>query len=176
PSPQHPKVDQAKYIQVIERFGDIFAAPPCSVVIHACNCEGHWGAGIAKAFKDHYPQAYSLYHHHCIQAKQSDLRGTAFLIPPQNSSHDQDEVTVNHFIGCLFTSRGKGRTKDSPTKILVNTRPAFEHLLRQAAEWNAKENDEVKAGELWMCQINSGLFKVPWEKTRCVLEQIEVEE
>ncbi|KAF8195532.1 hypothetical protein BJ912DRAFT_1056765 [Pholiota molesta] len=31
--------------------GDLFLAPPNSILVHACNTQGSWGAGIALAFK-----------------------------------------------------------------------------------------------------------------------------
>ena len=34
---------------------------------------------------------------------------------------------------------------------------------------------EGEIGEVWMCQINSGYFKVKWEDTKKVLEGVEVE-
>jgi len=161
-------------LKVTETKGDIFAAPPSSLIIHACNCEGHWGAGIAKAFHDRYPAAYEAYADHCDEHGHS-LFGKAQLIPPT----DDDES--KHFVGCLFTSRSMGRKKDSPTRILAATKPAMEDLLRQVDEWNVKaassDDDgggKGKAGEVRMCQINSGLFKVPWAKTKALLETIEV--
>ena len=172
---QSDNTTSSGFLQVVEENGDIFVAPPNSVLIHACNCEGLWGAGIAKAFKDHYPKAYQIYHAYCVKTDPADLPGTAFLIPPQSDSHDPDEVSARHFIGCLFTSRGKGRTKDSPTKILANTGPAVRDLLNQIAEWNADEPLSLPAGDISMCKINSGLFRVPWGKTKTVLEAIEVD-
>ena len=47
-------------------------------------------------------------------------------------------------------------------------------LLRKVREWNAacEEGEEIR--EVRMCKINSGLFAVPWQKTRRVLEEIDV--
>lgn len=63
----------------------------------------------------------------------------------------------------------------------------MEHLLRRVRKWNsaaaaqdaaaAVEGRVVgKITEIRMCQINSGLFKVPWKKTKAVLEGIQVSE
>lgn len=41
-------------------------------------------------------------------------------------------------------------------------------LLSQVAE--TQKSSEIS--EVRMCQINSGLFKVPWDKTRAILEDI----
>ncbi|KAF2164971.1 hypothetical protein M409DRAFT_31335, partial [Zasmidium cellare ATCC 36951] len=143
--------------------GDIFAAPPRTLLIHACNTEGSWGAGIAKAFKEHYPSAYETYHDHCLK-HGSKLHSTALLIPPSETDGP------GHFVGCLFTSRSKGKKKDSPGKILEVTGPAMRDLLRRVTEWNEGKGEGERVGEVWMCKINSGLFGVKWGDTRSVLE------
>ncbi|KAK5735462.1 ADP-ribose 1''-phosphate phosphatase [Elasticomyces elasticus] len=154
-------------LAVTEMDGDIFSAPSNTLIIHACNCDGSWGGGIALAFKRHYPSAYEKYAAHCKRSG-GDLVNTAFLIPP----HDGDDS--KHFVGCLFTSRHYGRRKDSLTKILAATKPAMLDLLKQVKELNAKADEDDRVNEVRICKINSGLFKVPWAKTRTVLEGIDV--
>lgn len=107
-----------------------------------------------------------MYNTHC-RLNGGDLLSTALLIPPQPGD------SGNVFVGCLFTSRSKGRKKDPPGKILQATGPAMQDLMRQvrAVKGQGKGVREVK-----MCKINSGLFNVKWEKTRAVLEGIEVGE
>ncbi|KXT14256.1 hypothetical protein AC579_6701 [Pseudocercospora musae] len=146
-------------LTLTESTGDIFsAATPNTLLIHACNTEGSWGAGIAAAFKSHYPSAYENYRDHC-HMNGGELWRKAFLIPPAR----QGEC----FVGCLFTSRSKGRKKDSPAQILGATGPAMRDLMRQVSE------TETKIDEVRMCKINSGLFGVKWEKTKAVLEGIQ---
>ncbi|RMX94487.1 hypothetical protein D0867_13837 [Hortaea werneckii] len=220
---------------IVESKGDIFSAPPNTLLIHACNCEGSWGAGIAKAFKTHYPSAYQTYHAYCTSHTPEELIGTALLIPAFRGGDDNDDddstrtgttsnrksktTTVGnkqpnpseqqhkhqHLIGCLFTSRSKGAKKrDSPSQILDATDSAMRDLLEKVAkqDFNNKstvgedssssptnhddEDDEGKkkkdqkvqnspaVEEIRMCKINSGLFNVPWEKTKAVIEGIEV--
>ncbi|KAI7155134.1 hypothetical protein KC349_g7173 [Hortaea werneckii] len=222
-------------LKVVESKGDIFSAPPDTLLIHACNCEGSWGAGIAKAFKTHYPSAYQTYHAHCTSHTPEELIGTALLIPtPRGGDDDDDDSTQTrsesnrksktttagnkqpspseqqhkhqHFIGCLFTSRSKGAKKrDTPSQILDATGSAMRDLLERVAkqDFNNKstvggdssstptnhdeDDDEGKkkvqkvqgaqvVEEIRMCKINSGLFNVPWEKTKAVIEGIEVPE
>lgn len=31
--------------------------------------------------------------------------------------------------------------------------------------------EEEQLGELWGCRLNAGLFEVPWERTKAVLEE-----
>ncbi|KAI7264346.1 hypothetical protein KC345_g8846 [Hortaea werneckii] len=225
-------------LKVVESKGDIFSAPPNTVLIHACNCEGSWGAGIAKAFKTHYPSAYQIYHAHCTSHDPEKLIGTALLIPTFHGGADDDSTPTtaksnrktktatagnkqlksseqqdnhHHFIGCLFTSRSKGAKKrDSPSQILAATGSAMRDLLEQVVkqqsdpkrtvaeepsssvsdnndEANDEADDEAKkeeriaengraVEEIRMCKINSGLFNVPWEKTKAVIEGIEAPE
>ena len=67
-----------------------------------------------------------------------------------------------------------GRKRDSPARILKATKPAMEDLLKQVNEWNAKAGPEDVIEEVRMCKINSGLFAVPWEKTKALLEDLDV--
>jgi ADP-ribose 1''-phosphate phosphatase len=76
-------------------------------------------------------------------------------------------------VACLFTSHRIGKHKDPPSLVLENTDLAMVDLLRQVAAARAKG---MSVGELRMCQINSGLFKVPWQQTMDVLSNIEVDQ
>lgn len=82
-------------LQIIEEVGDIFDAPANTLIVHACNCQGSWGAGIAKAFKDRYPKAYMEYVRHWEDHEPAELFKFAQLIPPVDaqlaSDADHDE-------------------------------------------------------------------------------------
>lgn len=54
--------------------------------------------------------------------------------------------------------------------ILQATGPAMRDLLGQIA----REGGEV--GEIRMCRINSGLFAVPWEESKRVIEELQLNE
>nr|POE72098.1 adp-ribose 1''-phosphate phosphatase [Quercus suber] len=153
-----------------EETGNIFNAPPFSLLVHACNCEGSWGAGIALAFRKSYSAAFTKYADHC-KSLGHGLLGQAFLIPPDSSAVDSNR----HFVGCLFTSRSKGKKADSPSKILASTSPAMQDLMVQVREWD-NEHPHERVAEVRMCKINSGLFRVPWEETRAELQKINVNE
>jgi ADP-ribose 1''-phosphate phosphatase len=180
---------------MVESTGDIFNAPPNTLIIHACNCDGSWGAGIAAAFKSKYPKAFEVHKDHCDEYG-IELIESAQLIPPIDAFEAPDSVPdetpddalqfnipsskglkakpAKHFVGCLFTSRHYGRRRDSPGRILAATAPAMVDLLRKVNAWNAEAEPGEKIGEVRMCKINSGLFAVPWAKTRGVLEDIDV--
>ena len=170
-----PQTDRPTNLQVNEEIGDFFAAPPNTLLIHACNCEGRWGAGIAKAFRTIYPKAYEEYADRCDELGH-DLLAHGQLIGPvdHTATKDDKNPVPKHFVGCLYTSRGSGKTVDSPEAILGATGPAMDDLLAQAKAWNNKvESDDERVKYVRMCKINSGLFAVPWENTKAVVEKIE---
>ncbi|KAJ8118550.1 hypothetical protein OPT61_g485 [Boeremia exigua] len=163
-----PKASEAQgnapeSLQLTYRKGDMFKdAPKGCVLVHACNTQGNWGAGIAKAFKQQYPNAYADHHKYCAKdhGKSNPVpTGTAQLLAPR----DGDK---HHFIGCVFTSAKYGKSKDKPDMIVQNTGKSMQMLL----ELISQVDDEVS--EIRMCKINSGKFGVPWEKTEEVIQSI----
>ncbi|KAF2816449.1 uncharacterized protein BDZ99DRAFT_458320, partial [Mytilinidion resinicola] len=133
-----------KNLTLTAHIGDIFAAPPNALLIHACNTQGSWGAGIAAAFKERYPEAYKAYRAHCLS--RNVRTGTALLIPPCETNPKAPQ----HWIGCLFTSARFGRAKDSPAQILANTGPALRALLDEV---KGEEKDGNQVAEVRMCKI-----------------------
>lgn len=57
--------------------------PHNTILVHATNCLGVWGAGIAEAIAKDWPLAKNLYASHCQGVQRGDLEGTCLLIPPQ---------------------------------------------------------------------------------------------
>jgi ADP-ribose 1''-phosphate phosphatase len=104
--------------------GDLFSAPAGSILVHACNTKGSWGAGIALAFKQRFPDAFKVYRAHC-QENGDSLAGTCLIIDGGS-----------HYIACLFTSRAYGRNKDSPEQILTATDSALRDLMAQNTDAN----------------------------------------
>ena len=160
-----PSSSNSRRLKVTDKVGDMFDAPPNSVLIHACNCIGSWGAGIAAAFKKNYPTAYKIHNAYCNSKKPDQLVGTAQLIPPAKGER--------HYVGCLFTSRRFGRNKDKPEMILKATGPAMEDLMRQIGKLMQEGKD---VAEVRTCQINSGLFAVPWEDSKRAMEELDFDD
>ncbi|KAJ7693387.1 hypothetical protein B0H17DRAFT_1060001 [Mycena rosella] len=133
---------------------DIFAAPEGSILVHACNTVGSWGAGIATAFQEKYPGAFAKYKNVCRKQGEA-LLGTCLLIRGEH-----------HDVACLFTSKDYGRRVDAPASILAATRTAVADLL-------AQNTDPTK--ELHSCRFNSERFAVPWEETEKVLVELGAE-
>ncbi|KAL8993354.1 MAG: hypothetical protein Q9169_006406 [Polycauliona sp. 2 TL-2023] len=173
-----------------EDVGDIFDSPPNSILIHACNTKGSWGAGVAAAFKKYSPAAFLYYKNHCnipkppstsIANHQKSLVGTCLLIPPfpinkappgkpsaRQPSSTPPQQEKKFWIACLFTSSGYGKNVDTPTAILHATESAIGDLRRQI-----EEELNVQTAEMGSCygvRINSGLFGVPWRGTKTVLK------
>ncbi|KAK0244570.1 hypothetical protein EDD85DRAFT_808667 [Armillaria nabsnona] len=84
---------------------DIFSTPENSILVHACNTKGSWGAGIALAFRERYPEAFTVYNQHCEEEGSATL-GTYLLI--SSGRHD---------IACLFTSKHTADRRTSPSRF-----------------------------------------------------------
>lgn len=188
-------------LSLSERPGDIFTHPRPALLIHACNCLGHWGKGIAAAFKQKYPQRYEVYAEHCRKSKEhpEGLLGTALLIGPQptglaNSSRKsrtaEEFIDESHgdkmdldWIGCLFTrvKPGMPRSKSLAVKrqaqveTLEATAKAMRDLVRLVKE--AEGSGRMVGTISWaMPRINAGLFGVDWDATKAVLSKLTEEE
>jgi ADP-ribose 1''-phosphate phosphatase len=172
----------ANHITLTHHQSDLFTAPPQTLLCHAPNAQGTWGAGIAAAFKKHYPAAFKIYATHCAKWPTHTLLGTTLLIPPQNNSFSKAERGAQHWIGCLFTSERKGKGKGSRESILEATGDAVRDLVRRVKDVNDDAagskgggSNRTAIASVRMCKINSGLFGVPWGATCAVVEGIEVE-
>jgi ADP-ribose 1''-phosphate phosphatase len=131
--------------------GDLFKVTgEKEILVHACNCRGRWGSGIALEFAKQFPWAYSDYRRMCYTHKDK-LQGYGFWLDFRNPT-----------IAALFTSRGYGSRKDKPGRILAATKMAIDSLL------SITPSDYTINSP----KINSGLFEVPWEKTEKVLKRV----
>lgn len=129
----------------------LFDAPDESIIIHAVNAQGVWGSGIAKEFKDRYPEVYNIYKGWCLDPNSVKLGKSEYAGYTYN----------NPAIGWICTSENYGSKKDSKTQILVNTTLALNDLLFRIS-WDT----------IYSNKFNSGLFGVPWEETEVVLKEV----
>jgi ADP-ribose 1''-phosphate phosphatase len=135
--------------------GDLFdVKSPNSILVHACNCKGVWGSGIAATFKQRFPSAFHDYEGLCKRFKKK-LLGKGFIFTPVVDGKPQQRI------GYLFTSFDYGNKKDAPEKILQSTEKALEFFMPMV-----KDGTEIHSPK-----INSGLFAVPWEKTEALIEK-----
>ncbi|RDW90237.1 uncharacterized protein DSM5745_02012 [Aspergillus mulundensis] len=186
--------------KITETEGDLFDAPDGTALIHACNCIGSWGAGIARVFRTKYPAAYRIYESHCrayikdpqyrnisasaatsstnqLATRNTRLpEATTLIIPPQRRDYERPRGR-KHWIICLFTSRGFGRGVSGVDVILQNTELAVADLKEQLDELEERElgPEDVGITELRACRFNSGLFGVKWALTKRILEESGLE-
>ncbi|KAJ5158059.1 uncharacterized protein N7500_007710 [Penicillium coprophilum] len=181
----------ADFVQ--ETPGDLFDAPNGAALIHACNCQGIWGAGIARAFHERYPAAYEIYRKHCLNYRDhpvtdviTDLRdedsqpslvvhrplGTALMIPPQQS--DFLLHRRRHWIICLFTSEHYGSRVDPEYMVVNNTFAALQHLSEQlrVSLHQGSESRNERPQRLYSNRFCTGLFKVPWDRIRKLIDTV----
>lgn len=136
---------------------DLFNAPRGQVIVHSCNSMGVWGSGIAKTFKEKYPESFSLYQLHC---NNGDVTGQSMV--------SQFYPKQGHHVGWLITSMSYGKNKDSIETILINTSLSVNDLCKKLLTvFPLNSNINVNSNK-----INSGLFCVPWGKTEFVIETV----
>lgn len=90
-----------------------------------------------------------------------------------------------HWIVCLFTSWHYGpQRRNPPEEILENTVTAVNDMKEQLRRLTSSSADvlygddvdgnhgrqNIRPGNLWSCRFNAGLFGVPWERTKEILE------
>ena len=162
--------------------GDLFDCKPGSLLVHACNCKGSWGAGVARAFKQKYPLHFQIYKEYCARhaSDPGQLVGRALLINPQRSGKGRDR---EDWVGCLFTREYPGSVKGKSTTqdvhdILDATGRAWRSLLRQVKklEDGGVKGVDITPKDIVMPKINGGLFKVPWKQTEQILKDVRVNE
>ena len=117
-------------------------------ILHACNAEGVWGSGIALSIKKQYPKSFIEYQYWC-EKQGYDLVGSYIKLQPEKDTQ----------VICLFTSGTYGARLPSMEIILANTRKGIIALLA-SMPYKSTINSNM---------FNSGLFKVPWEKTENII-------
>ncbi|GES62242.1 phosphatase [Aspergillus terreus] len=190
--------------KITEIEGDLFSAPDGAGLIHACNCEGSWGGGIAKAFREkvwihpipvfellndsisQYPTAYKIYHEHC---KKYQSKPEYKDVPSESTTSRQ--VKLPEGTALFIPPQDKDTKKGSKGPkghwiICLFTSPGYGKKVsppdvilqntRLAVADMKRQVDELGAdiGELWSCRFNSGLFKVEWELSRKILEEFDL--
>lgn len=154
------------------RAQDLRRLPAGSYLVHATNCLGSWGAGVAREISEVFPGAYARYRGFCMGPEHSgpgghqqqhasrDLAGRCLIIPPQREDYagaGAPEVSVV----CLFTSYGYGRRtpakpgRDPKGLIRVQTARALSHFRSQLCG-EEPEDDNGSSGEEGEGEARSG--------------------
>lgn len=96
------------------------------------------------------------------------------MITTITSGNNQSKSQI--YVASLITSYHYGRQVDPPDEILAHTAKAlesYETQIRLIKEQNRRSNlDPV--GDVWAVKFNSGLFKVPWEQTKAIIEASKI--
>ena len=162
------------------------ALPANSFLVHATNCLGVWGAGMARQLAEQFPAAFEKYKTFCHNARSSPEDrwpprtqvGQCLIIPPPPSDVEAGVPAVH--IVCLFTSYGYGRPgrdrkpgRDSRTKIIQQTGTALRRFRDQLAAMNASA-DEGKGRDFHVlsAKFNSKHFNVPWTRTLHLVQSV----
>lgn len=90
---------------------------------------------------------------------------------PHQVAVEEQVEKKKHWIVCLFTSRNYGRWVSRPDIILESSVHAIRDMRRQLEKLYAEDEGEDWHGKVYSCQFNSGMFSVPWEESRMVLER-----
>ena len=198
---QNSKPASPPNVKITNLTGDLTIDPPDkSIVIHAVNCLGEWGSGVALALAKALTGAYEVYKNECRQKKPPEtMLGGILLIPPQKGDYDLTPAAdgsgsprrPRRWVCCLFVSVGYGRAtktkpgKSKPADIIRHTRTALGRLreflstgkMKEVAYW--KSETEEKAGQdksaldnIWTCKFNSGSFGVKWDTTLDVIKEV----
>lgn len=196
-------IESRPMLTLTSRKDDLFAHPTPALLIHACNCLGLWGQGVARTFFLKYPHHFQQYKAHCQEfaSEREILLGTALLIPP-DSNHGKSagrggsgnvdtgvatgasDRAGSDWVGCLFTRvspgasrslKSSGKREEDTRETLEATASSMRALLRLVAD--AEAEGRMKKGVGWAIpRINAGLFKVPWVRTVEVLERLRLDD
>lgn len=142
----------------------LFDAPEGEPIVHACNSQGVWGSGIAKAFHELYPHSFNDYNRFC--KSWNATRGTATGLADMSCLHE----TEKHWVGWIVTSHDYGPAKDSPELIKINTTIALQDLCKKL--YMAHPKDMCPTFEVYSNKFNSGLFNVPWQDSELILRTV----
>ena len=133
--------------RLIYESGSLLDIPQGSTLGHSCNTLGNWGAGVAVYLRHRFPECYL---HQLAFCKSGNVLG------------DYDLYEEGGYrVLSLFTSSGFGKGKSPESVILHNTEKALTSFLN-------KHPNTI----LYLPKINSGHFKVEWEKTVVVLQKV----
>lgn len=141
----------------------LFDAPQYSIIVHACNSQGVWGSGIAKPFKEKYPNAFEDYRAFCMG--HNAMHGSAVGYGSFTYAFDKP-----HTVGYIITSHDYADQKDSPELIKAQTTLALKDLMHKIETDESWYKDEEIV--IYSNKFNSGLFNVPWADSALILETV----
>jgi O-acetyl-ADP-ribose deacetylase (regulator of RNase III) len=128
-------------------FDNVFDAQALG---HGCNCQGSMGAGIAKAFKERFPEMYEEYRARCKAKPRGFDLGDAWLWKGKRPP----------WVFNLGTQEGYWRARASYEAIET----ALLHMKKQA--------DAERISRIAIPRIGVGYGGLSWRKVRAVIERV----
>lgn len=131
--------------------GDLFVNKyNAEALAHGCNCKGAMGAGVAKGFRQRYPDMYEEYRRHCKAEPRQFNLGDSFLW------EEEDKPSVFN----LGTQEDYWHCRARPDAI----EKALETMKRQA--------DDEGIRSIAMPRIGAGYGGLSLEKVRPIIERV----
>ena len=131
--------------------GDLFANDiDAQVFAHGCNCQGSMGAGIAKGFRQCYPEMFEEYRWRCKAKPRQFNLGDAWLWKADGQP----------WVFNLGTQEGFWRVRASYEAIET----ALEDMKKQAIK--------EKIASIAMPRIGTGYGGLSWKKVRAIVERV----
>src|SRR5579884_2320025 len=131
--------------------GDLFRNRfHAQALAHGCNCQGSMGAGIAKGFKERYPEMFEEYHRRCKSEPRKFNLGDVFL----------------------------WKTDDRPWVFNLGTQERYWHARAsyEAIETALKKMKQRANREgvtrIALPRIGVGYGGLSWKKVRAIVEQV----
>jgi len=131
--------------------GDIFVNRyDAQALAHGCNCRGAMGAGVAKGFRERYPDMYQEYRQHCKAEPRQFNLGDSLL----------------------------WRGDDKPHVFNLGTQDDYWHhratydAIEKSLKTMKHQADEEGIISIAMPRIGAGYGGLPWKKVRPIIERI----
>lgn len=129
------------------REGDLFKQTDLEALAHGCNMRGAMGAGIAKTFRDLYPDMYEQYRVQCQSGMVQRGNTPLFLWKTMNG----------RYIFNLFTQEDPG-----PNASIWMVDEALHHMLNVA--------DRLGIESIGMPEIGCGIGGLKWDQVEASIE------
>jgi O-acetyl-ADP-ribose deacetylase (regulator of RNase III) len=146
-----PQLHEARVTPITFLSGDLFVnLCEAQALPHGLNCESSMGAGIARGFKQRYPEMYEEYRRRCKATPRQFNRGDTWLW----NADDQPWVFN------LATQERYWHARASYE--------AIETALREMR----KQADAEKITNIAMPRIGIGYGGLSWKKVRAIVEKV----
>lgn len=131
--------------------GDLFVnCVKAQAFAHGCNCQGSMSAGIAKGFKERYPDMYAEYHRRCKAEPREFNLGDSFLWKDEELPWVFNLGTQEHY---------------------WHARASYD-AIREALIKMKSQAGIAGLERIAIPQIGTGYGGLSWKKVRSIIEEI----